>query len=108
MAVEGAQGKGEEGNNLGALGQKVSSVGESLLKKLDGMLAQMQNLQRSSGVLRLWRTLYIQGEGQGFSVRGWNHVARICPSLGKANWGELNRATLAPGKGTQNGPGSKQ
>ena len=141
-AVQGAQGKGERGHDLGALGQKVSSVGESLLKKLDGMSAQMQNLQRAStgpqgraeghGGERSSRDQGKRSEsdrsapaersGRGerstsrekgkdfqcFNCGGWNHVARVCPSSGKANWGELNRATLAPGKGTQSGPGSKQ
>ena len=39
-------GKTEKGSDLGSLGQKVTSVGETLLKKLDGMSAQMQSLQR--------------------------------------------------------------
>ena len=134
-------GKGEKGNDLGSLGQKVTSVGETLLKKLDGMSAQMQSLQRGGVTMgvprdkgtdeRQSRDTRRKGEGdrsapperstgvsrsgsrekgrdfQCYNCGGWNHVAKVCPS-GKANWGENNRAGLAPEKMTQNGPGSKQ
>ena len=48
-------GKTEKGNDLGSLGQKVMSVGETLLKKLDGMSAQMQSLQRGGTTMGVQR-----------------------------------------------------
>ena len=114
------------------INKKVTSVGEEMIKKLEGMALQVQSLKLDSPKKETGATPkqprrndygrrtfpkpetttagpFEPGDRniQCFRCGGWNHMAKYCATQGKVNWRELNRGVLSPKKTEEKAPESK-
>ena len=128
----------EDIEKLEKLDKKLKSGQDTLMRKLDGMTAQMKAMNAHSPVKgekkrdgvhlpkspnrdnnsksRVFPKPPTTAAGpfqpnerplQCYKCGGWNHMAKVCPTQGKVNWGELNRAGPASKKGNEEAPVSK-